>query len=431
MSTARGPKVRVLIVDDVADTRENIKKLLLFESDIEVVGAAADGSQAIEAAKQLQPDVVLMDINMPGIDGITAAEAIGGSVPQSQVIMMSVQGEADYLRRSMLAGAREFLIKPFTGDELVEGIRRVYALGTARRQSAPPPVQQVVPAQVTSQPAPPPEGKIIAVFSPKGGTGKTTVAANVALALKAETGKRVVLVDASMQFGDVGVVLNLEGKKSIADAVGSGGEMEPELLDAVLQAHPSGIRVLLAPSSPELADLITPDAVKKVLQRLKAGNDFVVVDTCATLHEPTLSVLDVSDRILLILNSELTTVKNTRLFLEAAEQLGYLPEKMVLVLNRTDARSGISSQDISRSIGHPIAVSVVSDSPVASTAINRGVPFVVSQKDSQISRDMREVAHIVAGWTAGARAKQPADSSGRKGGEGPAKKGLWAWLTGK
>ncbi len=431
MSNVKGNKVRVLIVDDVADTRENIKKLLLFESDIEVVGAASDGAQAIEAAKQLSPDVVLMDINMPGVDGIAAAETISLSVPQSQVIMMSVQGEADYLRRSMLAGAREFLIKPFTGDELVEGIRRVYKLAAARREAAPPPVQQVVQVPATQQAAPPPEGKIVAVFSPKGGAGRTTVAVNLALALKSETGKRVALVDASLQFGDVGVMLNLEAKKSIADLVVSTGELDLELLDAVLQPHSSGIRVLLAPPRPELADLVTPDAVKKVLQRLKLANDFVVVDTWASLHEPAISILDTADRILLILNSELTTVKNVRMFLEAAEQLGYPSDKVVLVLNRADSRTGIGAQDIARSIDHPIAATIVNDALVAATAVNRGVPFVVSQKDSQISRSMRELAHVVAGWTPGAKARHAPDAAGRKTGEAPAKKGFFAWLMGK
>src|SRR5262245_1853181 len=119
-------QIRVLIVDDIPETRDHLSKLLGFESDIEVVGSAASGREAIEMASQLTPDVVLMDINMPDMDGISATERLSAEVPTAAVVMMSVQGEADYLRRSMLAGAREFLVKPFSSDELNSSIRQVF-----------------------------------------------------------------------------------------------------------------------------------------------------------------------------------------------------------------------------------------------------------------------------------------------------------------
>src|ERR1700675_3686436 len=120
-------QIRVLIVDDIPETRDHLTKLLGFESDVEVVGSAASGAQALEMAVRLSPDVVLMDINMPEMDGITATEQLSAAVPTAAVVMMSVQGEADYLRRSMLAGAREFLAKPFSSDELSAAIRQVWA----------------------------------------------------------------------------------------------------------------------------------------------------------------------------------------------------------------------------------------------------------------------------------------------------------------
>jgi len=194
-------KIRVLIVDDITETRENLKKLLYFETDIEVVAAATSGEEGIELAKQYQPHIVLMDINMPGMDGITASEAITQEVPFAQVIMMSVQSEADYLRRSMLAGARDFLTKPFTSDELISTIRRVYEMAATRRIAMPQvagPTVQTVPTEPASQP-----GKIITVFSPKGGVGCSIIAVNLALALQKilEPDGKVALVDASLQFG--------------------------------------------------------------------------------------------------------------------------------------------------------------------------------------------------------------------------------------
>src|SRR5689334_15063896 len=119
-------QIRVLIVDDIPETRDHLTKLLGFEPDMSVVGAAGSGREAIDMAASLSPDVVLMDINMPDMDGITATEQLSTRVPTASVAMMSVQGEADYLRRSMLAGAREFLVKPFSSDELSASIRQVY-----------------------------------------------------------------------------------------------------------------------------------------------------------------------------------------------------------------------------------------------------------------------------------------------------------------
>ena len=166
-------KIRVLVVDDIPETRENLKKLLYFEDDIEVIGAADSGEQGIEMAKQLKPDVVLMDINMPGIDGIKASEQIFKAVPGIQVIMMPVQSEADYLRRSMLAGAREFLIKPFSSEELATRLRRV----CERRETPPAAAPQAAPpAQAPTMAIK--QGRILSVYSPKGGVGCSTEATN-------------------------------------------------------------------------------------------------------------------------------------------------------------------------------------------------------------------------------------------------------------
>ncbi len=128
-------QIRVLIVDDITETRDHLARLLGFESDIEVVGLAESGRRAIELAISLKPDIVLMDINMPDMDGIEATEQLSAQVPSASVVMMSVQGEADYLRRSMLAGAREFLVKPFSSDEwtiFIDGLFRALAQGRRR-----------------------------------------------------------------------------------------------------------------------------------------------------------------------------------------------------------------------------------------------------------------------------------------------------------
>ncbi len=385
-------KIRVLIVDDIPETRENLRKLLYFENDIEVVGAAISGEEGIQMAKELQPHIVLMDINMPGVDGITASEAISQEVPMAQVIMMSVQGEADYLRRSMLAGAREFLIKPFSSDELVSSIRRVYELGAVQRARYRAPAPPLTVA-AERQPLPPEElGKVISVFSPKGGTGCSTIATNLAIALQMETDARVVLVDGSLQFGDVAVLLNLKPVRTIVDLVPHMDELDGELIDSVIVPHSSGIKTLLAPLRPEMADLVVPDHMKKILEELKRTFDCIVVDTWTSLHDLVLTIMDVSDRIVLITTPDIPSVKNVKLFFEVTEALGYPPEKVFLAVNKVDRRSNIRAEDIEAGIKHPVAATLALDAQVVTLAANQGAPLVLSAANSLIAQGMVNLA---------------------------------------
>ncbi|HTC85356.1 MAG TPA: response regulator [Candidatus Acidoferrum sp.] len=387
-------RIRVLIVDDIPETRDHLTKLLGFESDIEVVGAAASGAEALEIAGGLAPDVILMDINMPDMDGITATEHLASKAPNAAVVMMSVQGEADYLRRSMLAGAREFLVKPFSSDELTASIRQVYV---REREKASRLVAIPHPGTPRAE-APGQPGQVIAVFSPKGGVGRTTLAVNLAVAAATELGKRVVLMDGSFQFGDVGVLLNLNPKnKSIADLVPELEAGELESVDTFVITHSSGVRVLLAPPTPETAELITPSGVKRVIEALRATSDLVVVDCSAFFNDTTLAILDAADVILTLLTLEITSIKNMRLFLEVADQLGYEAGKVVLVMNRADSTLGIRISDVEHSIGRKVDHSIVSDGRSVVYALNRGVPFFLSNREAQVSQDVLSLATAVVG----------------------------------
>jgi pilus assembly protein CpaE len=391
--------IRVLIVDDIAETRSHLAKLLGFEPDIEVVGAAASGGEALDLAERLTPDVVLMDINMPDLDGIAATEQLVLRAPLTAVIMMSVQGEADYLRRSMLAGAREFLVKPFSSDELTASIRQVSQRERAKASRIVPAVAQGGNQGRGSGPEPGAEpGQLVAVFSPKGGVGRTTIAANVSIAAATEFGKRVVLVDGSFQFGDVGVLLNLNPKnKSIADLIPELEGGDPESLDGFIISHSSGIRVLLAPPNPEMAELVTPAGIRRVLELVRAQADVVIVDCMSSFNETTLMILDEADVILTVLSLEITSIKNMRLFLETAEHLGYPTNKIRLVLNRSDATLGIRVQDVEQSIGRKVHQTIISDGRTVVYALNRGVPFFLSNREAPVSQDILRIAQSIVG----------------------------------
>jgi len=334
---------------------------------------------------------------------------------------MSVQGEPDYLRRAMLAGAREFLVKPFSSDELAGSIRQVHQ----RERQKLDRVASSRPAAPTNGHAEPIQthnGQVVTFFSPKGGVGRTTLAVNFAVAARTEMGKKVALVDGGLQFGDVGVLLNLNPKnQSIADVARemAGGDLET--LESTLIDHSTGVRVLMAPPSPEMAELVTPDHVSKIIAALRLTHDLVVVDCSPLLQDVTLAFLDQSDIVLTVLTLEITNIKNIRQFLALVEQLGYPEGKIQLLLNRADSGYGIRLHDVESSIGRKISHSVVSDGRTVVYALNRGVPFVVAARQTRVSEDVVRLAKTIVGGEQVQPGQVLAPAAQRKSG------GLFQW----
>jgi len=385
-------KIRVLIVDDIIETRDNLEKLLFFEKDIEVIAKAGTGREAVAMAKQYQPDVVLMDINMPDMDGIAATEALLSQVPTTQVIMMSVQGEQDYLRRSMLAGAREFLIKPISAEDLYNAIRHVYRLQTTQRRYIPSgPGDQGGGASDGGGS----QGQIVAVFSPKGGVGTSAIAANLAVALRQLTSKKGALVDGNLIFGDLGVIMNLVSTKTIADLADRIAELDRDLLNDVLVTHTSQVKVLLAPPNPQTGELVTSDHLRTILELLRKEFDYVVVDTQSSFQDRALAVLDLADRIVALMTLEMPCIKNIKLFLEVAELLEYPAEKTLLVLNKADNRLGIRVENVEENIQHKVALQIANATHEMTLAINQGVPLVIEKRGHQTAKDIFALASLI------------------------------------
>ena len=373
-----GAQIRVVIVDDTAETRENIRKLLQFESDIEVVGMARTGREGIQIAKETKPHVVLMDINMPDMDGIQATEIISKEVPSAQIVIVSVQSDNDYLRRAMLAGARDFLSKPPPVDEMVNTIRRLGHMSLQREQllATQTPIGTLAPVGGGRRG---PNGKIITVYSPKGGVGCTTIAVNLAVALYSDETK-VVVVDANTQFGDAGVFFNLQGKYSLVSLVERADELEADFINSVVLPHQSGVKLILAPPTPEDAELITAPQVRKMLDGLRQHFAYVIVDTASVLRDLELSIFDISDRILLVATPDIPSLANAKKFFDLVEKLEYPPEKVVLVLNRVDRRGGITAQNVADTIKHQVKAQILADEKVLAS-INSGVPFITGPKN--------------------------------------------------
>lgn len=391
---AAGPaKIRVMIVDDIAETRDNLEKLLFFEKDIEVVAKATTGREALALAKQHRPDVVLMDINMPDMDGITATELIRRSSPATQIVILSVQGDPNYMRRAMLAGARDFLTKPPAVDELTAAVRRAGKMAQDERAKAAAIPQGLAGGAGGTQALQ--AGKIIVVYSPKGGNGVTMTAVNLAITLH-NPESPVVLVDGNLQFGDLAVFLNEQVRNSVLDLALRADELDPEIVEEVLINHAaSGVKLLAAPQHPEYAEKINGEQFGKVLKYLTRMFSYVVVDSSSILTDVVLGALDLADVIILLTTQDIPSIKNARLFLDLADVMGIDRQKILFAMNRFDKRIGILPEKIGESFKHEVIAVIPFDERIVLTSINKGIPFMLGDRTIPLARVFLNLVSII------------------------------------
>ncbi len=387
-------RISVLIVDDIPETRENVRKLLQFEPSVEVVGVAGNGKEAISLAERLKPDVVIMDINMPDMDGITATEQIRERLSYAQIVILSVQGEVEYMRRAMLAGARDFLTKPPNIDELVRAVRRAGALAHEERAK----LASQVPAATVSRggaSVTTTTGKVITIFSPKGGLGTTTLAVNLAVALHTSD-TPAAIVDADLEFGDVAIVMNEHGRHTIVDLAPRAAELEPEVVSSVMVQHEStGVSILAAPTRPDDASKVNGEQFGQILRFLRGMYEYVVVDTPSSLNDVAVAALDASDLVVLVISQEIPSIKDGRLFLDWMRRADAPFERILIAMNKFDKRIGITPQRVADTYHHPVEIVIPSDVRAVLPAINKGVPVLKASRGAQVSRAILKMAEVV------------------------------------
>jgi pilus assembly protein CpaE len=233
------------------------------------------------------------------------------------------------------------------------------------------------------------------VLGPKGGTGKTLTSCNLAVSL-ASNGQKVVLVDLDLQFGDVGLSLGLVPEKTIYDLAKAGGSIDGEKVDAYLMPHPSGVRVLMAPTRPDQAGAIRVEFLRDVYAALRASSDYVIVDTPPGFTPEVIASIDSSSHICMVGMLDSLSLKNTKLGLETLELMGYEHERVRLLLNRADSRVGIGSDEVVAIVGRPPDVMVPSDRDVP-LSVNEGAPIVLSRGRSDAARAFRSLAGLYLG----------------------------------
>jgi pilus assembly protein CpaE len=334
-----------------------------------------------------------MDINMPDMDGIAATEQIRSRQPFTQIVILSVQSDSNYMRRAMLAGARDFLTKPPDIDELTNAIQRAGAMAAEEKAKR----ASVVPSggghrTGTGSIVGPSFGKIISIYGPKGGVGTTTITANLGVALHSQE-TPVAVVDGKLQYGDLSFFFNEQGKNNITILAPRADELDNEIVEEVMVAHAgSGVHILAAPQRPEQAEGVAGSDFSKVLEFLRKKYAYILVDTSSFLNDISLSVFDTIDLIVLITTQDIPSIKNVRLFLDLANALGIPRNKVSLVMNRFDKRRSITPEKVSENFKQNFSAVVPLEERLVVPAMDRGVPFMLQNESNHVTRAITDLA---------------------------------------
>jgi pilus assembly protein CpaE len=294
-------------------------------------------------------------------------------------IVVLASGEATQLLEQALdADVADVLLLPQLTDNVVFAVRKAAHAG--RRAAAGPVVAH---------------GRIVTVFSPKGGTGKTAIATNLGAALAKHEGKRTLLLDLDLQFGDAAIMLGLQPEKTIYDLVSAPGELDPEKLAGYTTRHASGLDILPAPLRPEDAELVTEAKIGRLLEVARVSYDVIVVDTSPFFHGPMLATLDQTDELLLVCSLDVPTIKNVKLSLQTLDLLSFPMKKVRIVLNRSNSKVGMKQSEVENALERKVRFEVPSDRAVP-ISVNRGTPVVVSDAGADFARALRGAAKAVA-----------------------------------
>jgi pilus assembly protein CpaE len=377
--------VRILVVD--ADpTVQRALSNALTQAGYQPT-AIGDGTEALRIAHAEKPALVLIAANVSGgVDGFTVVSRLrleDGPSTHTPVILLLAENEAEQRGKALRSGADDYLIKPFHPAELMARMRSLLSRFAPADATPVPIAKQVAEAAQKRQPA-----RVALFYGAKGGVGTTTIAINTAIALHKELGKSVCLIDANFQFGDHRVFLDLGmDKMSIVDLVNSPG-FDIELIRQILVKHESGVDLLLAPPSPEMAELINSDHLPEVINMIANDFDYIVIDIDKRLDEVNLRAMDVAQVIFVVMTADLPCLKNVRLLLETIAHLGYSDDKVKLILNRSNAFTGINVKNAESALKRKIDYQIVNEYRGAIGALNSGAPFMYTKSDSPLGKNV-------------------------------------------
>ncbi len=375
----------IIIVDREPSFASKLEGLLCREPGVEVRQSTSLGKLADEVAT---PDahVVVFGPSLPLDAVLEAADMPAVRSHATALVLVVPKVTTELLRRAMRAGFADVVGADGTFGEVASAVVDVHN-EVMRRRTASGEHAGVEGANG--------RGKVVTVFSTKGGVGKSVIASNLGVALADPLGMNAILLDLDLQFGDIGIMLGLKPERTIYDAVQVYDRLDAAMLKGYLTTHKSGLRTLLAPIRPEEAEAITTSRLSHIIALLRELADVVVIDTPAAFDETVLTAVDKSDEVFAVATMDVASIKNTRISLQKLRQLGYNDELVKLVLNRADSKVWLELSEVEHAVDSEIVARIPSDRLVP-RSVNKGTPVVTDAPKSAVARSLLEMARLVA-----------------------------------
>jgi len=384
-----GIEIKSAVISTDADLRALLRQVIEDESEdsglrigleIPVPFTEIDDAR-LEQLRQLDPELIFLDLDDDPVMGLKFAQFLGEGAPGRRIIGVGPTLAPELLLQAMQAGISEYLQKPLSEEDLQEAIDRL-----SRKFGRKVEDRKREPAE------------LLAFFSPKGGTGSTCVATNIAVALHLVTRKKVLLVDLDLELGETALLLGVEPRFSFVDLVRNFHRVDAGLLASYIERHESGVELLSAPFHPAKAETVTGDQIRQILHFLKQHYDYIIVDTSKSFSPPTLATFEQADHVFLITNVDLPSLRNITRCLPLLERMGSVKgeEWLRLVVNRYQASDPITLKEIEKTLGLSVYWTLANDFESVMSSINSGKPVVMTDK-STFARDLKSLVTTMTG----------------------------------
>jgi pilus assembly protein CpaE len=407
MSPANKP-IRVVVLCDPGSTQQQITETLNSQNEFVLADILNTKDKMARQIRAAEPDILLVDSQLENDSTMDIIDDLALQFPTTAVVAILPNNDPLVAQQVMLAGARAFLITPFTQINLISTLRRVTELEGRRQQT-----QAYVPSLLPEATRP---LRSVTFFSPRGGTGVTSMAANTAIALAEETSKKVLLFEGKIFFGHLEVMLNLKVQNALSDLIPHAANLDEALIRDVVCPHPSGIHILLAPSNAQIAQGIRAEDIYNIFIGVSRFYDYIVVDAGGPLNDISVTLMDAVDRILLVTTPDLAALHDTSRFLQLSRSLGYPTEKILMILNKAGSEGGVKLKDIETVLHSQVYHQIPNDPANVLRSINRGIPFLVYYPRSSASKSIQQLARNLASINMREAGHESAHVSGDKAG---------------
>lgn len=392
---------RIVAITDAGPTRQQIIDTISAQQDFTLAALLRDLEHSGRELRAAEPEIILIDHQLGGHPTLDIIDDLAMQFPEAALVAILPDNDPLRAQQVTLAGARAFIVQPFTQVNLLSTLRRVRDL---ERRRAKPQVESQ-PKETGAQPL-----RTLAVYSPRGGSGCSTVAANLAIALRERTGWRVLLLEGKLFFGHMDILLNLRTHNTLADLIPHANNIDEGLVREVITPHVSGVDVLLGPADLQFAQGIRAQDLYSAVASLQRLYDYVVIDAGSALNENIVTLLDLADRILLVTNPDLASLHDASRFLQLSQSLAYPPGKVMVLLNRAEIPGGVKTRDIRAALRHELSLIVPDGGPEALRSLNRGVPLVLKYPRNPAAQAFKNMARSLAGQGE-AQPERPANAS--------------------